>query len=41
MWSDVYGDALTKLRRTLEAGGVIFLEENGDGPAVRHAETSK
>jgi transcriptional regulator with XRE-family HTH domain len=33
--SDAYGDTLTKLRRALEGGGVIFLDENGDGPGVR------
>jgi len=33
--SDAYGDTLTKLRRALEAGGVIFLDGNGEGPGVR------
>jgi len=33
--SDAYGETLTRLRRTLESGGVIFIEGNGDGPGVR------
>ena len=33
--ADAYGDTLAKLQRALEAGGVIFLNENGDGPGVR------
>jgi transcriptional regulator with XRE-family HTH domain len=33
--SDAYNETLMKLRRTLEAAGVIFLEGNGDGPGVR------
>jgi transcriptional regulator with XRE-family HTH domain len=33
--SDAYGDTLSKIRRALEAGGVIFLDGNGEGPGVR------
>jgi len=33
--TDAYNETLIKLRRTLEQGGVIFLEDNGDGPGVR------
>lgn len=33
--TDAYNETLTKLRRTLEAGGVVFLEGNGEGPGVR------
>jgi DNA-binding XRE family transcriptional regulator len=33
--SDAYGETLLKLQRTLEAAGLIFLDENGDGPGVR------
>jgi transcriptional regulator with XRE-family HTH domain len=30
-----YYGTLEDLRRTLESAGVIFLEENGEGPGVR------
>jgi transcriptional regulator with XRE-family HTH domain len=33
--SDAYGDTLSKIQRALEAGGVVFLDGNGDGPGVR------
>ncbi len=33
--ADAYGDTLSKIRRALEAGGVIFLDGNGEGPGVR------
>lgn len=33
--SDAYGDTLAKLRRALEHGGAVFLDDNGDGPGVR------
>jgi transcriptional regulator with XRE-family HTH domain len=33
--SDAYGDTLTKLRRALEAGGIVFLDDDGRGPGVR------
>jgi len=36
--SDAYGDTLSKLRRALESGGIIFLDENDnnrEGPGVR------
>jgi transcriptional regulator with XRE-family HTH domain len=32
---DAYGDTLAKIRRALEAGGIIFLDGNGEGPGVR------
>jgi transcriptional regulator with XRE-family HTH domain len=28
-------DAIASVRRALESAGVIFVEENGDGPGVR------
>ena len=28
-------EARTKLQRTLESAGVVFIDENGDGPGVR------
>ena len=28
-------EARTKLQRTLEFAGVVFIDENGDGPGVR------
>jgi transcriptional regulator with XRE-family HTH domain len=33
--ADAYGETLTRLRRALESGGVIFIDGNGDGPGVR------
>jgi transcriptional regulator with XRE-family HTH domain len=33
--ADAYGETLVKLQRTLEAAGLIFLDENGEGPGVR------
>jgi transcriptional regulator with XRE-family HTH domain len=33
--SDAYGDTLNKMKRALETGGVIFLDENGESPGVR------
>jgi transcriptional regulator with XRE-family HTH domain len=33
--ADAYGDTLAKLQRALEAGGIVFLSENGEGPGVR------
>lgn len=33
--SDAYGETLSRLRRALESGGVIFIDGNGDGPGVR------
>jgi transcriptional regulator with XRE-family HTH domain len=33
--SQGYPDTHEKLRRALEAAGVIFVEENGEGPGVR------
>jgi len=31
----VSADAIEAIRTALEAAGVIFVEENGDGPGVR------
>ena len=31
----VSSDALVALRRALEKAGVVFVDENGDGPGVR------
>ncbi|MEE8227696.1 MAG: XRE family transcriptional regulator [Kiloniellales bacterium] len=33
-----YERALVDIRRTLEAAGIIFIEENGGGPGVRLAQ---
>ncbi len=33
--SAVSGDAREAIQKALEAGGVIFVEENGEGPGVR------
>jgi transcriptional regulator with XRE-family HTH domain len=33
--SEGYPATLEKLRRALESAGVIFVEENGEGPGVR------
>ena len=33
--TDAYGETLLKLRRALEAGGVIFIDEDEEGPGVR------
>ena len=33
--SDARGSTLSKLQRALEAGGVIFIDGNGEGPGVR------
>lgn len=33
--SDAYGDTLAKLRRALEAAGIVFLDDDGRGPGVR------
>jgi transcriptional regulator with XRE-family HTH domain len=33
--ADAYGETLVRLQRTLEAAGLIFLDENGEGPGVR------
>jgi transcriptional regulator with XRE-family HTH domain len=32
---DVSADAIVIIRKALEKAGVIFVEENGDGPGVR------
>jgi transcriptional regulator with XRE-family HTH domain len=34
-------EAIAAIRRALEAAGVIFVEENGDGPGVRLRKTRK
>ena len=33
--ADALGENLLKMRRALEAGGVIFIDENGGGVGVR------
>lgn len=33
--SDAYGETLLKLQRTLEAAGLVFLNDDGAGPGVR------
>jgi ribosome-binding protein aMBF1 (putative translation factor) len=37
----VSDDAVEKLRRALESAGVIFVDENGEGPGVRLRKPSK
>jgi transcriptional regulator with XRE-family HTH domain len=39
--TDAYGDTLLKLRRALEAGGVIFIDEDEEGPGVRLRKSGK
>jgi transcriptional regulator with XRE-family HTH domain len=34
-----YDDTIEKLQRALESAGVIFVEENGEGPGVRLRKT--
>jgi len=34
-------DTLQSVRRALEKAGVIFVEENGDGPGVRLRKTKR
>jgi transcriptional regulator with XRE-family HTH domain len=33
--ADALGENLLKIRRALEAGGVVFIDENGGGVGVR------
>lgn len=33
--TDAYGETLARLRRTLEAAGIIFIDEDDEGPGVR------
>lgn len=33
--ADALGKTLARMRRALEEGGVIFIEQNGGGPGVR------
>ncbi len=37
----VSADAIQKVQRALEAAGVIFVPENGDGPGVRLTKGKK
>jgi len=39
--NDAYATTLTKLQRALEAGGVLFIDENGGGPGVRLKRRSR
>ncbi len=39
--SDPKASTLTAIRRALEAAGVIFVEENGDGPGVKLRKSAK
>jgi transcriptional regulator with XRE-family HTH domain len=39
--SDAYATTLTKLQRALEAGGVLFIDENGGGAGVRLKRRSR
>lgn len=39
--TDAYGETLLKLRRALEAGGVIFIDEDDEGPGVRLRKSGK
>ncbi len=33
--TDAYGETLTKIQRALEDAGIIFIDENDEGPGVR------
>ena len=33
--SDAYGETLTKIQRSFEQAGIIFIDENDEGPGVR------
>ncbi len=33
--TDAYGETLTKIQRALEDAGIIFIDENNEGPGVR------
>ncbi len=33
--TDAYGETLTKIQRSLEDAGIIFIDENDEGPGVR------
>ena len=33
--SDAYGETLTKIQRAFEQAGIIFIDENDEGPGVR------
>ena len=33
--ADALGGTLLKIKRVLEQGGIIFIDENGGGPGVR------
>ena len=33
--SDALGDTLARLRRTFEAAGILFIDQNGGGAGVR------
>ena len=33
--TDAYGKTLTKIQRALEDAGIIFIDENDEGPGVR------
>ena len=33
--TDAYGETLAKIQRALEDAGIIFIDENEEGPGVR------
>ncbi len=33
--TDAYGETLTKIQRAFEQAGIIFIDENDEGPGVR------
>ena len=33
--ADAYGETLTKIQRAFEQAGIIFIDENDEGPGVR------
>lgn len=37
--SDAYGETLTKIQRAFEHAGIIFIDENDEGPGVRLRKT--
>ena len=37
--SDAYGETLTKIQRAFEHAGIVFIDENDEGPGVRLRKT--
>ena len=39
--TDAYGETLTKIQRAFEQAGIIFIDENDEGPGVRLRKSEK